>query len=394
MHRRVRTKHAGGPTGKRGGARAKHLQAMMGTRYDKVPTPWHQHPHLSGAWGGARHGLEALGVLVEPGYSAELATVLAGHVPRMVRFGGLFDLVVALKGNPTGLGATKLVAIAQWAHGEGVTEGGVGDMQVISNIDCPDRQQLSELWLRQELAGGKLWMKIGKMDANVDFAALGLAAELIHSSFGVPPNIPLPTFPDPGYGATVAFEPSASWRYEVGIYEAVPDGTRWLPGKETLQHGWVALAEATLHTAPLFGRGQGGSVHLGAWASSPGKQGAGSDARGGWAMFEEPFWTVGERFAAVFGQLSVRGGDDGGVPVYIGGGLMTQGVLAARDKDILSIAFAQAHLASGTETAIEVLYKVAVLPSVNIALDLQLVDQPKGRAGRALAGLLRLTTLL
>ena len=393
-HSKVGTRRTGGPTGKRGGARAKQLRQIRATRYTDHDKAWHEQPNLTGHWFGARPWVEERGLVLEPGYSVELASVLSGSGAGKTSLGGLFDLVGALKGDPLGLGNSKLVLIGQVAHGDGVSEGGVEDLQIISNIDCPDRHQFSELWLRQELAGGRLWFKLGKMDANVDFAALELAAELIHSSFGVPPNIPLPTFPDPGYGAAVAFEPSQVWRYELGFFEGAPSGLRWLPGKETFANGFVALAEATAHTAPLFGRGKGGSVHLGAWHRRPTGASAEASASGAWALFEEPFWSSGSRLAAVFGQLSWDFGANAVVPLYVGGGLLTQGVFDARDHDVISLAIAQARLTGGAETAVELQYKLPIIASVNLAIDLQYIDQPAGHAGSALAGLMRLTTLL
>lgn len=396
VHRndKVLMRRTSGPTGKRGGARSKQLSLATGHRYVPTEQPWLQWRHATGHWWGARTWLEGHGLVVEPGYSAEVASVLGGKSKGKSSFDGLFDLLLALKGEPTIFGETKLVVIGQVAHGSGVTEGGIEDLQVISNIDCPDRTQLAEVWLRQDFLNRKWWLKVGKMDANVDFAALELAAELLHSSFGVPPNIPLPTFPDPGVGATVAFEPSKIWRFELGVYEGSPDGERVLPNRETFGHGWVGLAEATVHTAPLFGRGVGGSIHLGGWVKEPGDKDLASRTAGGWLMFEEPFWTQDDRFAAVFGQFSLRRGDHGVFGTYVGGGVLSQGLLASRPHDVLSLAFAIAQLFRGAETAIELQYKVSLTTAINLAADVQYIDNPGGHVGSAIAGLARLTTQL
>jgi hypothetical protein len=61
-------------------------------------------------------------------------------------------------------------AVLQALEERDATEELVGDRQGFDNVDAERFHQLSELWLEQRLFGGRLRLKIGKADANADFA--------------------------------------------------------------------------------------------------------------------------------------------------------------------------------------------------------------------------------
>jgi len=66
-------------------------------------------------------------------------------------------------------GAT-LFADLQWLAGDDGSED-VGDLQAYSNIDFPeDRFQVSEVWYQQVFEEQHLRLKLGKIDANSEFA--------------------------------------------------------------------------------------------------------------------------------------------------------------------------------------------------------------------------------
>ena len=77
-------------------------------------------------------------------------------------------------------------------HGNGISpEAGVA--QPVSYIE-PDTSfnQLSEFWYHQEFFDGKFAFKIGKMDANGDFAATDTGGHFIQSSAGAFPTLIMP----------------------------------------------------------------------------------------------------------------------------------------------------------------------------------------------------------
>jgi carbohydrate-selective porin OprB len=79
-----------------------------------------------------------------------------------------------------------------------------GDVQVYSNIDGPDRVQLARLFVEQRFCSGSARVRVGKFDANDEFALVDAGVLHVHSSFGFTPTIAgFPSYPDPAFGALV-----------------------------------------------------------------------------------------------------------------------------------------------------------------------------------------------
>lgn len=106
----------------------------------------------------------------------------------------------------------------QEQHGQGITEDHVGDFQVLSNIDAGDFKQVSELWYRHGFLDNAYWIKVGKMEANEDFAGMDFGTEFIHSGAGFAPTIPLATFPDQDWGIVFGASPVDWLSVNAGLY--------------------------------------------------------------------------------------------------------------------------------------------------------------------------------
>jgi hypothetical protein len=65
----------------------------------------------------------------------------------------------------------------------------VGDAQGVSNIDSRDLTQISELWYEQRFGDDLVRVKVGKVDANSEFARVENGGEFLNPSFGVSPTI-------------------------------------------------------------------------------------------------------------------------------------------------------------------------------------------------------------
>jgi carbohydrate-selective porin OprB len=177
---------------------------------------------LSGNWLGSRSALERAGVGFELFYSADVFTNTKGGIDTSgaTVYRGLFDMAITLDTAEAGLwdNGTFLLNFQQ-IHGCDISARYVGDIQALNNADAPDRTQLAEYWYEHVLPDAGLRLKIGKMDANADFAYVDYGLEFIHSSAGFHPTIPLPTYPDPALGVVVFFEP-ADWIYVGGgVYD-------------------------------------------------------------------------------------------------------------------------------------------------------------------------------
>lgn len=95
----------------------------------------------------------------------------------------------------------------------------VGDIQAFSNIDEDDFNKLYELWFSGEFTSLGLGFKLGKVDANSEFAFVDHAGEFINSSMGFSPTIAfLPTYPSPTASINVFYEVDNKSLFKVGLY--------------------------------------------------------------------------------------------------------------------------------------------------------------------------------
>lgn len=98
-----------------------------------------------------------------------------------------------------------------------------GDEQIVDQIDAipiPERTQLSELWYRQDFFNDRARVKLGKMDANEDFAFVSNANHFIHNAFGNPTTILwLPSYPDTATGINLFVYPDKKSFVGFGLYD-------------------------------------------------------------------------------------------------------------------------------------------------------------------------------
>ena len=95
----------------------------------------------------------------------------------------------------------------------------VGDIQGYSNIDEDNFSQLNEAFYQYQ---GQGWFsRVGKTDANSEFAVADNALGFINSSMGVSPTlVGLPTYPHPALSAIVGLDVNAKSKLVSGIFAA------------------------------------------------------------------------------------------------------------------------------------------------------------------------------
>lgn len=155
-----------------------------------------------------------------------------------------------------------------------------GDEQFFDQIDAspnPQRSQLSALWYEQKLLDDRVRIKIGKVDANNEFAMVNNAMDFLHGAFGNAPTIfLLPTYPDPACGVNLFLNPTKSTHIGLAMYD----------GSAAYGHspGRAGPGRLLSGKAPLFWIGEAGYTY---------ELAGGRDGRfvvGGWwstATFEE-----------------------------------------------------------------------------------------------------------
>jgi porin len=289
----------------------------------------------------------------------------------------------------------------QDTHGPRLTENYVGDYQFYSNLDSApktDLTQISEYWYQHYFVDDLIWIKVGKQDANADFAFVDLGGDYINSSFGMIPTVPLPTFPNQGLGLSGFAQLTDEVLLAGGIYDGAPQGGQW--GFNTLgRFGYFSIAQVTVKTQWGDQDQLPQTVRAGVWHHSGDweeivavglprtfNQNYGTFASVDQLLWKEPGEEGDEQGLGAFLQFGWAPGNRNAVQEYYGGGLTYRGWLAGRDQDLIGLGVAnvlfspQQNSVGGEtyETAIELFYKCLLSDYISVQPDLQFIANPGG----------------
>jgi porin len=350
---------------------------------------------------GARDRLAERGVEVDAALIVDASKNISGGASSAGTFRHLFDFSIGLDIGPlAGVEGGYFFADFQTQEGrDGSVE--TGDLQAYSNIDADDFTALYEVWYQQTLFDGRVRIKVGKMDANADFAFVEHGGGFIHSSPGFSPTLfTLPTYPDPAFGA-VGFVGEAGGLYAgAGVFdgalqEGVPTGTR---GPATL-FGEPADLFFIGEAGYAWGGGQAdllpGRITFGAWHHT-----------GDFARFDGGTQSRTTGAYLVVDQLLYRenpgAGDDQGLGLFlqagwadpqlsliehhVGAGVQWVGLVPGRDRDTAGLMVSWAGLTDApgagltqeAETAVELFYDIRLGRHLSLKPDLQYIANPGG----------------
>ncbi|MEZ4217444.1 MAG: carbohydrate porin [Myxococcota bacterium] len=371
---------------------------------------------LTGEWLGARSWLRERGVSIEATWVSDTSRPLRGGVRRRTAFRSLLDVNTTVDLDALlGWSGATLFADAYGIWGRNGSDD-VGDFQGFSNIDADDdRVQLAELWLQQELFDGALRLKLGKFDANSEFAFVDAAGDFLNSSAGFSPTIfPMVTYPDPATGVLVAVDPSGPLYAVAGVFDGagaagVPTGVRGPRTffRDDVSDDWFAIGELGLawDDGARFGPGR---VAVGPWHHTARFDrfdgGTTSGATGFFALLEQRVVSLaaeGEdaaRDVRVFGQYGWADEDVSEAHHHASAGLLVTGPCAERADDSAGVLLTWVDLSDRAgagfprdEATVELFYRAALTPAISLKPDLQVVESPSGgRTHTAIVGTLRI----
>ncbi|MFH1743167.1 MAG: carbohydrate porin [bacterium] len=288
----------------------------------------------------------------------------------------------------------------QEQHGHGITDDHVGDFQVLSNMDADDYKQVSEFWYRHVFFDESLWVKLGKMEANEDFAFVDYGGEFINSSAGFSPTIPLVTFPDQDWGVVLGIEPTAWYSMNIGVYQGRPNGGRSIGSTLDNLYGPMVMVEPAFHYQIAE---YPGHFRVGGWWNGDGfdefdkndpNPGAFDESYGWYVTWDQEVWKENpeeeedEQGLGLFAQYGWSPEDRSEAGRYVGGGVQWAGPIPSRDEDI--VGFGAFHVdfsdeltptddvgfEGNGETAFEVFYKAQVAGWMTIKPDVQYIANP------------------
>lgn len=183
------------------------------------------------SWFGLGDAVSEKGVTLDASWTMDESSVLSGGVERRNSYRHLLDVGLSLDlESAVGWNGGELFVDFQAQRGDNGSQF-VGDIQAYSNIDADGHTEVPEVWFQQSL--GSIRTKLGKVDANSEFAFVDAASEFLNSAAGISPTIFLmPTYPDPALSANAFFESAAGGYLGAGLYdgaalEAVPTGQLW-----------------------------------------------------------------------------------------------------------------------------------------------------------------------
>ena len=324
-----------------------------------------------------------------------LNTRHSGEYPR------LLGLYLELDTGKAGLWENGTFFLSLEHHsGHSPSERQVGDYQLISNIDSKRFNQVSEFWYKHTFLDDKLWLKLGKMDANVDFSYIEYAAEFLHSSAGLIPTLPMPAYPDPDWGAMAGVKPADWFECKFGIYQGKIDGNRSIGQTLGDLRGPMLIFEPSFKYSLA---GLPGSVNIGAWWNGrrfeayhnhPSNQDYYGKSSGLYGFWQQLLWKENpdkedcDQGIALFAQYGWAPKNRSEVADYVGGGLRWHGAIPTRDDDVMGLGVFHAYFSNQagfeehSETAFELFYKVQLTGWMSIQPDVQYVANPGGSTNR------------
>ncbi len=358
-------------------------------------------------WGGVRPFLAERGFEMEVFYTVDGSWLASGAAPEddpLTR--GLLDATFTYRTEPLlGWSGGTFHAGFQWFHGvDASTRYGV--VQPITNIDAERRTQLGRIWFEQHFASSGTRVRLGKIDANSQFAFVDGAASFLHSSMGVSPTVYLmPTYPDSAFGLTVV-QPIGRASLSAGVFDgALASGVR--TGRRGASTVFESPSEAFLIGEAALGW-DGGRVALGAWRSTAELtrfDGAQESGTGGlYAVAEQVVWRASDRGrgeCTTFLQLGSADGDVSAIDEHLGFGLAWSDA-AEGGTHSAGLGVSRAGLTSATgagfseaaETAVELYYGFEPVEWLRLKPDLQFISDPGGDASLDDAWILTLRATL
>ena len=337
---------------------------------------------------GLRPMLAERGVVMSLGLTNDVSSIAAGGVrtgsPTRALFNGIVEADLQLL---TGWkGASLLVGYA--AQGGDNGSDFAGDVQAFSNIDATRFAHLYEAWFQQSF-GEVARVKIGRVDANAEYAVVDGASDFINASAGFSPTITgLPTYPDPVPSLNLFVRPLSWLEIGAGYFKGTFEDIQSIDG---VVKDKFMIAQATVSW-------QGGYVHAGRWQhsglavrfdggleSKPGDWYAALEQRVSGGAAEEGVPASGAR---VFGKYGRAPGSVATFQQHVMAGVVLDGGLRRRSEDAAGLAVTHVDLSndptagfSKNETTFEAFYRLPVLGSLALRPDLQYIVHPSGSTG-------------
>lgn len=372
---------------------------------------WLNGSYATGKWFGARPVLEDHGLTINSSllFSPFMKTGGGANGEGSGKGYSLFNLSATLDTEKAGLwkGGT-FYTLYQRKAGYGLSgpngnNGAMGDWMGFDGWDWHQINQISELWYQQKLMDGKVRLKFGKQDANVDFCFLNSGWDFMNTAFSVNPTVPLPTYPDQAaVGFVAEFNPKEWLSIRNGIYSRynTPFNITEVEARTKIKNMPGRYLAGAWEISDSSGLG------VGAGLNDDGTTYYNNFNRnyGAYFAFEQMVYKEKKnddndmQGLVVFGQAGASPDNKNDMSKYVAGGLHYKGLLKNRDNDLTGIAVASGFFAPrlgdvgadygnriGSETVLEAFYRVQISPWFYLQPDVQFIMNPGGMYDNSVA---------
>jgi porin len=359
------------------------------------PQPDEPRSSLTGDWVGLRPALERRGLTISSAVTSDLSRIRSSSIGSYEVGRALLDAAIELDLDAMAgwKGATIRLQYLDKVGGNGTDC--AGDNQGFSNIDAPSFRGLGEAWIEQRLLDDHLRLKVGRVDANSEFAANHSSAEFLNSSMGYSPTILLfPTYPNPKFGVNAFVTPARWLRIGAGVYDGVAREDECSPQPDD---GLFTVGEVT--TSWAFA-GRVGALSVGAWHNSSQlfrlDDGVAEGTAGWFLSAEHSLWHAegsdptndDEPHVDLFVKYGSSDPAVSEIARHIGAGLVARGIVPSRPADAVGFGVTRIVLSDrsptrdedGAETALGPFYRVQVSPWLAVKPDFQYIFHPAGIA--------------
>lgn len=220
---------------------------------------------------------EALGV---PSYlqlvikqTSELWVNPFGGARQTAVYTGLLEVGAELSLGEAGwLSGASLGAVGFLIQGRDISEEGVGDAGVVSNIAGFEAVRFFSAWFEQRWADDTVSLKLGMIPLDDDFLIVDSALLFVNSGFGLVQtlalSVPTPVYPLAAFGLRLLVRVSDEWTIQAGAYDGDAGAEPVDRPVSDIELSLDQAATVVLETAwaPASGEGRvgiGGVYHLG-----------------------------------------------------------------------------------------------------------------------------------
>lgn len=381
--------------------------------------PWWEWSNATGNWGGARTWFEEHGFSFNGSYTLDWSGVWSGGLRTRASTRSLTDFNLTIDTQKfVGLKGGTFFLDFYSTDGRGGSAEDVGDFISFSNIATGrNLDQIAELWYEQWLFDDRVRVKVGKIDANLEFGFVHCAPAGINSAIAVPTTIlGFPTYPDPSTSVNLFVYPTDQIYLGVGVYDgATADGFETgFRGPATFfsddkSSSWFFIGELGLTWTKLGGMGSG-QLSAGGWghtASFARFDGADDEdgAQGFYIIGEQQLIPAGdaeelaEQGLFVYAKYAWADEAIAAAAQHVAGGIFQRGTFGDRHDDEVGLFVAWVDLSDEDgagfpedEYVIEGYYAIAITPFITVTPDIQYIINPSGRSDidDAVVGTLRL----